>query len=99
VVLYKKQGDDYLMLDPWPYPTESGQEVPLMPRYSHGKPLKKSITAVVFYECVQAGSGDSGGTATTEPASPTEPGTYVKIPVTVEPACACVPRPRLLPIA
>ena len=23
VVLYKKQGDDYLMLDPWPHPTES----------------------------------------------------------------------------
>jgi hypothetical protein len=84
VALYKKQGDDYLMLDPWPYPSESGQDVSLMPRYSHGKPLKKSITAVVFYECLQAGSGDSGGTASTTPASPTEPGTYVKIPVTVE---------------
>jgi SH3-like domain-containing protein len=84
VVLYKKQGDDYLMLDPWPHPTESGQEVLLMPRYSHGAALKKSITAAVFYECVQSGSGDSGGTATTEPVSPTEPGTYVKIPVSVE---------------
>jgi len=84
VVLYKKQGDDYLMLDPWPHPTESGQEVLLTSRYSHGKPLKKSITAVVFYECVQSGSGDSGDTATTKPVSPTEPGTYVKIPVSVE---------------
>jgi len=83
VVLYKKQGDDYLMLDPWPYPTESGQEVSLMPRYSHGKPLKKSISAIVFYECLQSGSGDSSGTATTKPASPDEPGTYVKVPVTV----------------
>jgi len=83
VVLYKKQGDDYLMLDPWPHPTESGQEVPLLPRYSHGKPLKKSISAAVFYECVQSGSGDSGETATTEPASPSEPGTYVRIPVSV----------------
>jgi len=83
VVLYKKQGDDYLMLDPWPYPTESGQEVTLLPRYSHGKALKRSITAVVFYEYLQAGSGDSGGTATSEPVSPTEPGTYVRIPVTV----------------
>jgi len=32
---------------------------------------------------VQTGTGDSGGTATTEPTSPTEPGTYVKVPVTV----------------
>ncbi|MBN1452356.1 MAG: SH3 domain-containing protein [Anaerolineales bacterium] len=84
VVLYAKQGDDYLMLDPWPHPTESGQEVPLMPRYSHGKALQKSITAVVFYECLQSGTGDSGDTATTKPTSPTEPGTYVKIPVSVE---------------
>jgi SH3-like domain-containing protein len=83
VVLYKKQGDDYLMLDPWPHPTESGQEVLLMPRYSHGKSLKKSITAAIFYECLQSGSGDSGDTATTKPTSPAEPGTYVKIPVSV----------------
>jgi hypothetical protein len=84
VALYARQGDDYLMLDPWPHPTESGQNVLLMPRYSHGKPLKKSITAAVFYECMQGGIGDSGDTASTTPASPTEPGTYVKIPVTVD---------------
>lgn len=84
VVLYKKQGDDYLMLDPWPYPVESGQDVSLMPRYSHGKTLKQSITAVVFYECLQSGSGDSSETATTKPTSPTEPGTYVKVPISVE---------------
>ena len=84
VVLYKKQGDDYLMLDPWPHPTESGQEVKLLPRYSHGKPLKKSITAAVFYECVQSGSGDTGETAPTKPTTPDEPGTYVRIPVSVE---------------
>jgi len=84
VVLYKKQGDDYLMLDPWPHPAESGQEVILTSRYSHGKPLKKSITAAVFYECLQSGSGDSGDTASTEPASPAEPGTYVKILMSAE---------------
>jgi SH3-like domain-containing protein len=84
VVLYAKKGRDYLMLDPWPHPTESCQEVLLMDRYSHGKPLKKSITAVVFYECVQSGSGDSGDAAPTTPTTPDEPGTYVKIPVTVD---------------
>ncbi len=80
VVLYARKGDDYLMLDPWPYPTESGQEVLLMPRYSHGKPLKKTITAVVFYECKQGGA--TGGP--TEDETLTEAGTYVHIPVTVE---------------
>lgn len=55
-----------------------------MSRYSHGKPLQKSITAVVFYECLQSGSGAAGDTATTTPASPVEPGTYVRVPVTVE---------------
>jgi hypothetical protein len=84
VVLYKKQGEDYLMLDPWPYPSENGQEVFLMPRYSHGKALQKSITAAIFYECMQTGPGDSSGTAATKPAAPSEPGTYVKVPVTVE---------------
>lgn len=55
VVLYAKQDNDYLILDPWPYPPESGQNVLLMPRYSHGKSLKKAITAVVMYECLTSG--------------------------------------------
>lgn len=80
VVLYARQDDDYLMLDPWPYPAESGQEVLLTPRYSHGKPLKNTITAVVFYECKQGGAG----TGTTTDETPAEAGTYVQIPVTVE---------------
>ncbi len=84
VLLYAKKGADYLLLDPWPHPTESGQEVKLMSRYSHGKTLKQAITAVVFYECAQSGTGDSSETASTKPASPTEAGTYVTIPVTVE---------------
>ena len=50
----KRRVNDYLMLDPWPHSTESGQEVKLLPRYSHGKPLKQSITAVIFYECLQS---------------------------------------------
>jgi SH3-like domain-containing protein len=55
-----------------------------MPRYSHGKALQKSITAVVFYECLRSGSGDSSDIASTKPVSPTEAGTYVRVPVTVE---------------
>lgn len=82
VVLYARQEDDYLMLDPWPHPAESGQKVLLTPRYSHGKPLKNTITAVVFYECKQSGAGT--GTETTTDETPSEAGTYVHIPVTVE---------------
>ncbi len=77
VVLYKKKGGDYLMLDPWPYPTESGQEITLSSRYSHGLPLKKAISAVVFYEGMTSGGDGSS------PDVPAEPGTYVKIPVSV----------------
>ena len=36
VVLYGKKGDDYLMLDPWPYQTDVNKETYLMPRYSQG---------------------------------------------------------------
>lgn len=50
VVAYKKVGKDFLVLDPYPYPTEDDKDVSLMQRYSHGKDLKHSITAVVWYE-------------------------------------------------
>jgi hypothetical protein len=49
VVLYEKKGLDYLMLDPWPYPVDD-QPVLLRGRYSYGKPLKRTITAVSWYE-------------------------------------------------
>jgi len=54
VVLYEKKGLDYLMLDPWPYPVDD-QPVLLRGRYSYGKPLKRTITAVSWYE--YGGSG------------------------------------------
>ncbi len=49
VTLYARQGSDYLMLDPWPFPLESGDTL-LMARYSHGRPLARTITAAIFYE-------------------------------------------------
>lgn len=65
VVLYKKVGNDYLMNDPWSYPTDEGQ-TKLAPRYAGGRPLKKVITAVVWYE-----------NATTAP--PLADGFYVRV--------------------
>ena len=55
VVLYEKKGVDYLMLDPWPYPVDS-QPVLLRGRYSYGKPLKRTITAVSWYYFKAPGS-------------------------------------------
>lgn len=48
VVLYAKQGNDYLMLDPWPYPPDNKPTL-LKPRYAHGRTAAQTITAVVWY--------------------------------------------------
>lgn len=49
VVLYAKKGDDYLMTDPWPYPSDN-KDTLLSVRYGFGRSVKKTITAVVWYE-------------------------------------------------
>ncbi|MBI1794426.1 MAG: C39 family peptidase [Chloroflexi bacterium] len=77
VVLYAKKGGDYLMLDPWPYPVESGENL-FGARYAFGKPLKNVITAVAWYEASATGSGTtppppsgtSSGSTTTTPSTP-----------------------------
>lgn len=48
VVLHKKEGNDYLMNDPWPFPAD-GKPTLLAPRYAKGRALAKVITAVVWY--------------------------------------------------
>jgi Bacterial SH3 domain/Peptidase_C39 like family len=57
VVLYAKEGNDYLMLDPWPYQTDLSKKTYLMPRYSQGNPLQRSIMHVIIYECFSASGG------------------------------------------
>lgn len=75
VVAYQKVGKDFLILDPWPFPTEEGKDISLMNRYSHGKELKRAITAVVWYECLETGAG-----AEVPPASaPADGGFYVRV--------------------
>lgn len=78
VVAYQKMGKDFLVLDPWPYPSDK-DAVSLMARYSHGKELKQSISAAVFYQCLVAGSSD--GTAVVE--TPTD-GYYVRVVASLE---------------
>jgi hypothetical protein len=75
VVAYQKVGKDFLILDPWPFPTEDGKDVSLMSRYSHGKELKRAITAAVWYECLETGAG-----VEVPPASaPADGGFYVRV--------------------
>ena len=49
VVLYAKKGDDYLMTDPWPHPSDN-KDMLLTTRYGFGRPPQKIITAVLWYE-------------------------------------------------
>ena len=65
VLLYARKGDDYLMLDPWPYQLGTAREDMLMKRYSQGKPLRRSIQQILLYE-----ASGSGGPIPTPP--PTE---------------------------
>ena len=57
VVLFAKKGDDYLMLDPWPYQTDVTKENPLMKRYGQGKSLQRTIMHVILYENSAASGG------------------------------------------
>ena len=77
VVLYAKEGNDYLMLDPWPYQTDVTKKTYLMPRYSQGNPLQRSIMHVIIYKAFNA----SGGIA--QPASSSTTSTPQTPPVVV----------------
>ncbi|HEY3475811.1 MAG TPA: C39 family peptidase, partial [Anaerolineales bacterium] len=55
IVVYAKRGDDYLMLDPWPYQTDLTKEDLLMNRYARGNPLKRAISHVILYEAYGSG--------------------------------------------
>lgn len=50
IVVYAPFGNDFLILDPWPYPTDTGQ-VTLLSRFSHGRTLASAIKAVAWYQC------------------------------------------------
>jgi len=78
VVLYGKKGDDYLMLDPWPYQPDITKEDLLMKRYAQGNTLKRAISHVILYEAY-----GSGGPVATPSAPSTVPastsGVYARV--------------------
>lgn len=65
VVLYAKKGDDYLMLDPWPYQTDITREDLLMNRYARGNTLRRAISHVILYEAYGSGGPISTPSSTT----------------------------------
>jgi hypothetical protein len=78
VLVYSKKGNDYLILDPWPYQPGTGKEDFLMVRYSRGNPLQRAIQHVLIFEASGTGSGPistptGGGTI---PASAPAPGGF-----------------------
>jgi len=78
VVLYAKKGDDYLMLDPWPYQPDITKEDLLMKRYSRGNPLKRAISHVILYEAF--GSGGPISTPSTPGTTPApNGGVYARV--------------------
>ena len=71
VVVYGKKGDDYLMLDPWPYQPGITNEDFLMKRYARGNPLKRAISHVILYEAFGSGGPISTPSTPTTTSTPT----------------------------
>ena len=67
VVIYEKGGDDYLMLDPWPYQPDITKEDMLMKRYARGNPLRRAISHVILYESFGSGPVSTPSAPTTTP--------------------------------
>ncbi len=81
VMVYARKGNDYLMLDPYPYSPGTAKEDLLMARYSRGNPLQRSIQQILIYQCSTAGgtiSTPSSSTPTTTPP-PSQPTTGTPI--------------------
>jgi len=78
VLVYARKGNDYLILDPYPYQPGTAKEDLLMARYSRGNPLERSIQQILFYHCSTAGGGVSTpplNTTTTTPQTQPTTGT------------------------
>ena len=82
VVLYGRKGDDYLMLDPWPYQPDTTKEDLLMKRYAQGRTLKHAISHVILYDVYGSGGSTSTSQPTTDTTPMTEPSACVKAEVT-----------------
>ncbi|MGD0750580.1 MAG: SH3 domain-containing protein [Anaerolineales bacterium] len=92
VVIYARQGDDYLMLDPWPEPPDQAPTF-LSTRYGSGRSASEFITAVAWY--------DAGGNPAPAPATASDTATTADPVTTAEPITtpdpATTPEPATTP--
>ncbi|HEX5840559.1 MAG TPA: SH3 domain-containing protein [Anaerolineales bacterium] len=79
VLLYARKGDDYLMLDPWPYKPGADKEDFLMKRYSQGRTLRRAIQQVLLYEAANASGPVDPSTDTTVPTPAPADGVYARV--------------------
>jgi hypothetical protein len=68
VVLYARQGDDYLMLDPWPQPPDNAPSN-LAGRYGFGRPLNEFISAIAWYDAIGSPAPTPAQTTDLNPAA------------------------------
>jgi len=80
VVVYKKKGDDYLMLDPWPYQPDIAKEDFLLKRYAQGNTLRRAISHIILYEVFGAGPAGPISTPSTPTTTPVPiSGVYARV--------------------
>jgi hypothetical protein len=79
VVLYERKGDDYLMLDPWPYQPDITKPDYLMKRYAQGRTLKGAISHVILYEAYGSGGTINTPQSTPTTGTPTSGGPYARV--------------------
>jgi hypothetical protein len=89
VLLYGKENNDYLMLDPWCYQGDAPEKKNyLTQRYKNtGTTPAEAITSVIFFNISKAGSTSTPvSTSTTSPASAPQPAPApaTKVPVPAE---------------
>ncbi len=70
VILHKRLGNDYSMLDPFPYPADN-KETAMLARFGEGRESWEVITAVVWYQ--------NAGTTPTPPPHPSGSGVMVRV--------------------
>ena len=83
VVLYGKDGNDYLMLDPWHYQGDaSGKKNYLTQRYKYtGSTPAEAITSVIFFNITKAGSASTPPVMPPASTSQPAPAPAAKVPV------------------
>jgi hypothetical protein len=82
VLVYAHKGNDYLILDPWPYQPGTEKEDLLMARYSRGNPLQRTIQHVLIFEV----SGEGGGPIATPTVSAKAPSASGGFEIMVKPS-------------